>query len=96
MASSGKMEQERQQPLSERDETVSLANQEQSSPAEGLKKNLHGSIFQVKLLTLFCVRGLLAGYSEFKLDTENPKLAGKFDDVIFYYNEKNSNDVKIR
>jgi hypothetical protein len=40
--------------------------------------------FETKLLTLFCVRGLSAGY-KFELGKENEDLGGKFDDVIFRY-----------
>ncbi len=44
----------------------------------------HGLKFETKLLTLFCVRGLSAGY-KFELGKENEDLGGKFDDVIFRY-----------
>ncbi|KAK4011355.1 hypothetical protein OUZ56_020471 [Daphnia magna] len=44
----------------------------------------HGLKFESKLLTLFCVRALGAGY-KFKLSREREDLGGKFDDVIFQY-----------
>ncbi|XP_046643205.1 uncharacterized protein LOC124328476 [Daphnia pulicaria] len=55
--------------------------------SKGIKKardGSHGLKFETKLLTLFCVRGLSAGY-KFELGKENEDLAGKFDDVIFRY-----------
>ncbi|XP_032782270.2 uncharacterized protein LOC116920230 [Daphnia magna] len=44
----------------------------------------HGLKFESKLLTLFCIRALGAGY-KFKLSREREDLGGKFDDVIFQY-----------
>ena len=58
-----------------------------STDSRGNKKardGSHGLKFETKLLTLFCVRGLSAGY-KFELGKENEDLAGKFDDVIFRY-----------
>ena len=52
--------------------------------SSGLKNTLHGNIFQLKLLLLFLVRGINAKY-DFRLATERPDLADKFDDLIFKY-----------
>jgi hypothetical protein len=41
----------------------------------------HGLKFETKLLTLFCVRGLSAGY-KFELGKENEDLGDKFDDLF--------------
>ena len=86
------MEVREHQPLSTDSEGN---NQEQSSPpASVLKQTTPGVIFQVKLLTLFLVRGLLAKYSEFELETENRKRGGYFDDLIFSYCEHDSNSKR--
>jgi hypothetical protein len=53
-----------------------------------LKRALHGSVYQLKVLMLFLKRGLTNGYS-FKLATEFAP-AGKFDDVFFQYLPKNA------
>ena len=57
--------------------TVSRGNKKARDGSHGLK-------FESKLLPLFCIRGLGAGY-KFELGKENEDLAGKFDDVIFRY-----------
>jgi hypothetical protein len=46
--------------------------------------NLHGPNFELKLLTLFCIRALAAGY-KFELSREREDMGGKLDDVIFRY-----------
>ncbi len=53
--------------------------------ASGLKRSLHGAVYQLKLLMLFLKRGLNQGYS-FNLATEMDA-AEKFDDVVFQYTE---------
>ncbi|EFX63822.1 hypothetical protein DAPPUDRAFT_118824 [Daphnia pulex] len=58
-----------------------------STDSRGNKKardGSHGLKFESKLLTLFSIRGLSAGY-KFELGKENEDLGGKFDDVIFRY-----------
>jgi hypothetical protein len=58
-----------------------------STDSRGYKKardGSHGLKFESKLLTLFSIRGLSAGY-KFELGKENEDLGGKFDDVIFRY-----------
>ncbi len=53
-------------------------------PKAGLRKTLHGDIYQLKLLMLFLRRGLDNQYSAYELATE-VESAGKFDDVVFKY-----------
>ncbi|EFX78234.1 hypothetical protein DAPPUDRAFT_246627 [Daphnia pulex] len=63
------------------------SSRDSKTPPTGNKKardGSHGLKFETKLLTLFCVRGLSAGYN-FELGKENEDLGGKFDDVIFRY-----------
>jgi hypothetical protein len=63
------------------------SSRDSKTPPTGNKKardGAHGLKFETKLLTLFCVRGLSAGF-KFELGKENEDLAGKFDDVIFRY-----------
>lgn len=48
----------------------------------------HGLKFESKLLVLFCIRALGAGYT-FELTKEREDLGGKFDDVIFRYHVPN-------
>jgi hypothetical protein len=58
-----------------------------STDSRGNKKardGSHGLKFESKLLTLFSIQGLSAGY-KFELGKENEDLGGKFDDVIFRY-----------
>ena len=59
---------------------------ENPQPSCGLKNTLHGNVFQLKLLMLFLIRGISAGY-QFKLGTEIPGMGGKFDDLIFKFNK---------
>ncbi|XP_065208165.1 uncharacterized protein LOC135836988 [Planococcus citri] len=61
-------------------------NAEEHYDAAGLKLIQHGVVYQLKLLTLFLVRGLKKGYS-FTLATEMVS-AEKFDDVVFGYTTK--------
>jgi hypothetical protein len=44
----------------------------------------HGLRFESKLLSLFCVRGLGAGY-KFELSKEKEEEGGKLEDLIFRY-----------
>ena len=60
-------------------------------PLTGAKKFMHGNIFQLRLLMLFMLRGIKAGY-DFEMYTERPDLAGAFDDIIFGY--KPGDDVE--
>lgn len=53
--------------------------------ASGLKTSLHGTIYQLKLLILFAMRGHKEGY-DFRLATEM-NAAEKFDDVVLKYKE---------
>ena len=59
-----------------------------SKPTQGLRKTNHGVIFQLKLLMLFLIRGINAGYM-FKLGTEMEDIGGKLDDLIFKYEVNN-------
>jgi hypothetical protein len=63
----------------------------------GLKNSLHGNIFQLKLLNLFLLQGLDAGY-DFLLATERPDLGDKFDDLVFKFwpNTSKRSKFKIR
>nr|CAH0106736.1 unnamed protein product [Daphnia galeata] len=62
-------------------------------PPCGLKNSLHGNVFQLKLLMLFLIRGIVAGY-QFELGTEIPGMGGKFDDLIFKFKKaKNINEA---
>ena len=55
---------------------------------EGRTKKLvdgsHGLRFESKLLTLFCIRALAAGY-KFELSKEKEEEGGKLEDLIFRY-----------
>ena len=62
----------------------------------GPKDTFHGNIFEMKLLTLFLVRGINAGYSSWKLGAEMSDLGGGFDDLVFYYTEEGSKQEKCR
>lgn len=65
--------------------------------ASGLKRALHGAIYQLKLLMLFLKRGLDNKYSVYELATEMD-VAGKFDDVVFKYliNGENKESDKFK
>lgn len=52
-----------------------------------LQNAVHGNIFHLKLLMLFLIRGIRGKY-QFQLRYEMPVLAGKFDDIIFKYKDK--------
>lgn len=56
-------------------------------PASGVKRSLHGTIYQLKLLTVFIVRALKNNY-KFRLATEIDA-ADKFDDLVFQYQSGN-------
>ncbi|XP_045028711.1 uncharacterized protein LOC123471447 [Daphnia magna] len=70
-------------------QTGTKSNQDDTA-GEGEKKikmipdNSHGPNFEWRLLTLFCVRALGAGY-KFEVTKEWEDLGGKFDDVIIRY-----------
>lgn len=55
--------------------------------ASGVKRALHGTIYQLKLLMVFIVRGLKNNYN-FRLATEIDA-ADKFDDLVFQYQRGN-------
>ena len=59
----------------------------------GLKNNLHGNAFQLKLLMLFLIRGIRVSY-QFQLGTEIPGMGGKFDDLIFKYEKADGTNAK--
>jgi hypothetical protein len=67
---------------------------ENLSESCGLKNTLHGNVFQLKLLILFLIRGINAGY-QFRLGTEIPGMGGKFDDLIFKFKKTSSNEEQI-
>ena len=52
-----------------------------------LRDTLHGDIFQLKLLMLFLIRGIRLKYSHFQLSTEMLGIGGKFDDLVFVYQD---------
>ncbi|KAI9560898.1 hypothetical protein GHT06_011852 [Daphnia sinensis] len=60
-----------------------------SLASSGLRNTLHGDVFQLRLLILFLTRGLRVGYA-FQLETEMPGKGGKFDDLIFTYENRES------
>ena len=60
----------------------------------GLKNIQHGNMFQLKLLMLFLIRGIGAGY-QFQLGTEMPGVGGKFDDLIFKFKKTSSTEEQI-
>lgn len=64
-----------------------------SHAASGLRLNLHGTIYQVKLLALFVERALQKKF-EFCLESEVGE-AEKFDDVVFKY-QSGSDEWKWR
>jgi hypothetical protein len=61
----------------------------------GLKKTLHGNVYQLKLLMLFLLRGIGAGI-EFRLGTEMPGMGGKFDDLIFKFKKSDQTSESYR
>lgn len=63
-------------------------NNESTYAASGVKRALHGTIYQLQLLMLFVQRGINK-YGNFALATEMDK-AEKFDDVVFKYRESNN------
>ena len=78
-------------------EPTNFNSETDNSPASvGLKKTLHGNVFQLKLLMLFLIRGIAAGY-QFQLGTEMPEVGGKFEDLIFKFkDETTSNEKQIK
>ena len=78
-------------------EPTNFNTETDNSPASGgLKNTLHGNVFQLKLLMLFLIRGIAAGY-QFQLGTEMPEVGGKFDDLIFKFkDETTSNEEQIK
>lgn len=62
--------------------------------AAALKKALHGSIYQLKLLMLFLHRGLINNY-QFSLATEMDE-ADKFDDLVFLHIKPGDNSATYR
>jgi hypothetical protein len=63
-------------------EILSKANKEINK--KKLPDGSHGHRFESKLLSLFCVRGLGAGY-KFELSKEKEEEGGKLEDLIFRY-----------
>jgi hypothetical protein len=59
---------------------------EKNKAAAGMKNFLHGNMYQIKLIMLYLLRGIEAGYA-FELGTEMPNAAGKLDDIIFKYHD---------
>ena len=53
----------------------------------GIKNFMHGNMYQIKLLTLYLLRGIEADLA-FELGTEMPLVAGKLDDIVFKYQVK--------
>nr|CAH0106739.1 unnamed protein product [Daphnia galeata] len=78
-------------------EPTNFNSETDNSPASvGLKKTLHGNVFQLKLLMLFLIRGIAAGY-QFQLGSEMPEVGGKFEDLIFKFkDETTSNEKQIK
>jgi hypothetical protein len=78
-------------------EPTNVNTETDNSPASGgLKNTLHGNVFQLKLLMLFLIRGIAAGY-QFQLGTEMPEVGGKFDDLIFKFkDETTSNEEQTK
>ncbi len=60
-----------------------ILESEDEHSSSGLKKSLHGDVYQLKLLMLFLKRGIQNSYN-FRLATEMDD-AEKFDDVFFKY-----------
>ncbi|XP_065208121.1 uncharacterized protein LOC135836955 [Planococcus citri] len=77
---------------SESDGPVQKQKNTEEHDVAGLKLTHHGVVYQLKLLTLFLVRGLENKY-KFTLATEMVA-AEKFDDIVFgYTDEKSGKDV---
>ena len=74
--------------------TESALKGEGSYESAGLKRALHGTVYQLKLLMLFLMRGL-ENQHEFYLATEKED-AEKFDDVVFRYKPKRREGWKYR
>lgn len=62
----------------------SLSANKDTYRASGLKRTLHGTIYQLKVLMLFAYRAYHFKYEDFKLATEMNR-AEKFDDVVLEY-----------
>ena len=69
---------------------------ESQSAGTGLRNTLHGDIFQLKLLMLFLVRGIHLKYNKFQLSTEMPGQGGKFDDLVFHYQNAPQGEYRYR
>ncbi|EFX90190.1 hypothetical protein DAPPUDRAFT_310045 [Daphnia pulex] len=54
------------------------------SKTKAVSRPIHGSLFQLKLSSLFLLRGVTAKY-QFHLGTEVTDQGGKFDDLLFKY-----------
>lgn len=65
---------------------IQHSEEEDTYPASGIKRNVHGIIFQLKLLMLFVKRAIAKKYP-FRLATEMDA-AEKFDDVVFEFEKK--------
>ncbi|EFX86874.1 hypothetical protein DAPPUDRAFT_235608 [Daphnia pulex] len=61
----------------------------------GIRGSMHGDIFQLKLLMLFLVRGITSKY-KFQLSTEMPGQGGKFDDLVFHYQDTPQGEYRYR
>jgi hypothetical protein len=66
------------------DVPVPVADNETEIKKKKLIDSSHGLKFESKLLSLFCVRGLGAGY-KFELSKEKEEEGGKLEDLIFRY-----------
>jgi hypothetical protein len=76
--------------------TTGLASTSENTLSScGLKNTLHGTVFQLKLLMLFLIRGIGAGF-QFRLGTEMPGIGGKFDDLIFKFNKSDQTSESYR
>jgi hypothetical protein len=76
--------------------TTGLASTSENTLSScGLKNTLHGTVFQLKLLMLFLIRGIGAGF-QFRLGTEMPGIGGKFDDLIFKFKKSNQTSESYR
>ena len=73
--------------------TVAALSISLPSGPSGLRSTTHGDVFQLKLLILFLIRTIAAGY-QFQLGTEIPGMGGKFDDLIFKYQNKDATATK--
>lgn len=68
------------------DDVIQLLGKENTYLASGFKRNVHGIIFQLKLLMIFVHHAIANGYP-FRLATEMDA-AEKLDDVVFEYKKK--------